>query len=122
MNTWLVVGWFLTLSFYPQNNEMIYLDASYNMLNNRNSFSQDIELYVEIIDKIRLYTSVKTYNISFVFPPHFYRTDYTLGIECFSKNFIFGILYKRDQVVLPYTEGFAAEKIEIYTTVKGGAR
>ena len=138
--SWLFLGWFLTFSYLPQHEQMLY-ERVWNP--EGVVLAQELGLYAELWDMFKLYTSIKTYEVAnfpndVFFSP--FRADYEIGFEFFVRDrFAIGIRHQCDHIVdsrisrspvrsglsvntSSALNGFGSNETEVYVTIRGGSR
>ena len=126
MPSWLLISYYLTVAFNPQNDYTIYIN-SYNYAvttNINNSYSLDIGGQAEIVNMLRFGGSIKTYayneNMEISFSPVFVK--YNVSASMFYKGIEFGIKHKCDHPIVSSNKIFGTQggnETSIFLTLKG---
>jgi hypothetical protein len=116
------------MGYLPQQQVFLQDSAHLAYLDTSGCLEQTIGLDFTAYDHIRLWTTLETYDTPSSDEPGFnpFRSDYSVGLEFTSKNFVAGIKHNCDHPVIwnwgNQKLGYGEQATELYVTVKGSTR
>lgn len=124
--SWLIISWFLTVGFMPQNTEVFSVGETTIYTDHPNAMYQTIGLEALAFDHLRIWSDIRTYEHTtngYQYYP--FRSDYQIGLDLLAGPVTIGVKHECDHPVIwnqAQDLGYLNMQTEVFVRIKGSTK